>query len=72
MHARWEILNAFLSSPDFFSNSTFFKNSFRNTIRVPNTGSRVEQGASGEAQNEQLTPQSKVDHSITEPLCPSL
>ena len=27
----------FLSFADFFSNSTFSKNSFRNTIRVPNS-----------------------------------
>ena len=31
------ILHAFLLSADFFSKSTFSKNSFRNTIRVSNT-----------------------------------
>ena len=34
--AYWVILHAFLSSADFFSKSTFSKNSFRNTIKVSN------------------------------------
>ena len=35
--ASWVIFHAFLSSADFFSKSTFSKNSFRNTIRVSNS-----------------------------------
>ena len=31
LFAYWVILHSFLSSPDFFSKSTFFKNYFRNT-----------------------------------------
>ena len=36
--AYWEFLHAFLSSADFFfQKSTFSKNYFRNTIKVPNS-----------------------------------
>ena len=35
--ACWVILQAFLSSADFFSKSTFSKSSFRDTIRVSNS-----------------------------------
>ena len=37
MNHSTEILHAFLSSADFFSKSTFLKNSFRNAIRVSNS-----------------------------------
>ena len=37
LFAYWEILDAFLSSADFFSKSTFSKNSLGNTIRVSNS-----------------------------------
>ena len=37
LFAYWVILRSFLSSADFFSKSTFLKNSFRNTIRVSNS-----------------------------------
>ena len=36
IRANWVILHAFLSSADFFSKLTFWKNSFRNTIRMSN------------------------------------
>ena len=37
LFAYWVILHAFLSSADFFSKSTFLKNSFRNLFRVSNS-----------------------------------
>ena len=33
----WVIFHDFFTFPDFFSKSTFSKNSFRNTIRVSNS-----------------------------------
>ena len=49
----WEIFPAFLLSADFFSKSTFSKNSFRNTIRVSN---RFDQWVQSVCKNYQQTP----------------